>query len=60
VLNVSLIIGIFIPGIVFGGYKAEDPMTSEDISWGKRHTFNVLVVEAVMAFLCYIPNMFVH
>lgn len=57
VLNVSLIIGIFIPGIVFGGYKVEDPMTEEDITEGKRHTFNVMLVEAVMAFLCYLPNM---
>lgn len=27
ILNVSLIIGIFIPGLLFQGYKLEDPPT---------------------------------
>ena len=42
VLNVSLIIGIFIPGIVFGKYET-DKMNPANIEEGKNHTFNLML-----------------
>ena len=53
VLNVSLIAGIFIPGIVFGKYV---PSTDLDNSVGRDHTFKLMMVEFVMALICLVPN----
>jgi FLVCR family feline leukemia virus subgroup C receptor-related protein len=55
VLNVSLILGIFIPGIVFGDYKPdmENPASVQE---GKDLTFKLMWVEVVMAACCYLPN----
>jgi FLVCR family feline leukemia virus subgroup C receptor-related protein len=55
VLNVSLIIGIFIPGIVFGSYNVK-PVTEESIARGKELTFDLMVVETILAAICYLPN----
>lgn len=49
VLNVSLILGIFIPKIVFGSY---DPM-QDGFEKGRELTFNVMLVEAIMGVFCY-------
>lgn len=55
VLNVSLVIGILIPGFVFNGYKPDegDP---ENIEKGKKITFNLMFIEALIAIICLIPN----
>lgn len=55
VLNVSLVIGILIPGFVFNGYKpdAADPANIEK---GKSITFRLMLIEAIMAVVCLLPN----
>ena len=56
VLNVSLIVGILIPGFVFKGYAPDehDPVNLEQ---GKQVTFRLMVIEAIMAAVCFLPNM---
>ena len=54
VLNVSLIIGIFIPGIVFGKYDIDQ---DEDKSIGRSHTFDLMFVEFILGVICLVPNM---
>lgn len=56
VVNVSLIIGILIPGVMFSSYHA----TEETIQQGKDLTFNLMLVEAIMGYLCFIPNIFLQ
>lgn len=51
VLNVSLVLGLLIPGIFFTGYKP----TPNDLK-GKQITFKLLMIEAIIAVLCLIPN----
>jgi hypothetical protein len=43
VLNVSLILGIFVPGIVFGDYKP-DTSNPENIQEGKDLAFQTMLV----------------
>ena len=54
VVNVSLIIGIIIPGVMFSNYHA----TPESIEQGKKLTFNLMLVEAIMGYICFLPNIF--
>lgn len=55
VLNVSLVIGILIPGFVFNGYKpvADDP---DNLEQGKKVTFRLMLIEALITVVCLIPN----
>ena len=55
VLNVSLVIGILIPGFVFNGYKP-DPKDAANIQRGKNVTFRLMMIEAIIAVVCLIPN----
>jgi len=55
IMNISLIVGIFIPGIVFGGYNVEHT-SEENVEEGKKLTFNLMVVETILAIVCYVPN----
>ena len=55
VVNVSLIIGILIPGIMFSGYHAEENNPT-NIEQGKSLTFKLMLVESIMGLLCFIPN----
>ena len=52
----SLVIGIFIPGIVFGKYEL-DPVTDEKIVQGRKNTFDLMLVEFVIALICLVPNL---
>lgn len=52
VLNVSLIIGVLIPGFFFKGYEPHPSNYNE----GKDLTFNLMLFEAIMALICFIPN----
>lgn len=54
VVNVSLIVGILIPGVMFRNYHA----TPETIDDGKALTFKLMLVEAIMGYLCFLPNIF--
>lgn len=56
VLNVSLIIGILIPGFVFKGY-APDESDPENLAEGRHTTFKLMMVETIMAAVCFLPNM---
>lgn len=55
ILNVSLIIGIFIPGLVYGDYKP-DVSNPQSIEEGRDVTFKVMLVELIMGIFCYVPN----
>lgn len=55
VLNISLIIGLFIPSLVFGSYDVAID-TVENHDKGRQLTFDLMLVETIMAALCYIPN----
>jgi FLVCR family feline leukemia virus subgroup C receptor-related protein len=55
VLNVSLVLGIFIPGIIFGDYKP-DPNDPESLKEGERLAFQTMLVEAIMGYVCYTFN----
>lgn len=54
IVNVSLIIGILIPGVMFRDYHAEE----STIQQGKSLTFKLMLVEAIMGYICFIPNIF--
>ena len=57
VLNVSLIIGVIIPTVVFGSYK---PVTHEDgnnYEEGKKLTFELMLLHAVMGYIFYGANL---
>jgi MFS transporter, FLVCR family, feline leukemia virus subgroup C receptor-related protein len=54
ILNVSLIIGIFIPGMVFGKYDMDGDVDKEV---GRGHTFDLMFVEFILAILCLVPNL---
>lgn len=56
VLNVSLVIGILIPGIFFKGYKP-DPDNPKNISEGKDLTYYLMLAEFIIADICLIPNL---
>lgn len=53
VINVSLIIGMIIPGLVFTGYEP----TSTNLEEGKDLTFKLMLIEAILGYICFIPNM---
>lgn len=55
ILNVSLVLGIFVPAIVFGDYRPDlsDP---ENVQEGKDLAFQTMLVEAVMGYVCYTIN----
>lgn len=55
VLNVSLVIGILIPGFFYHGYSPDDKDPSS-LQKGKDITFRLMLVETIMALLCFIPN----
>ena len=55
VLNVSLVVGILIPGFVFKGY-APDTLDPKNIEQGKQVTFRLMAIEAILAALCFLPN----
>ena len=59
VLNVSLIIGLLIPGVVFGKYtwNPEDP---DIVQQGRDKTFTLMLVEFIMALACFVPNLFLQ
>ena len=52
ILNVSLIIGIFIPGLVFGDYK---PIEGEPSTYaeGRDLTFKLMLVEVILGVICF-------
>ncbi len=52
VLNISLILGIFVPGIVFGDYKPD----ANNLEEGKTLAFQTMLVEAIMGYVCYLVN----
>ena len=56
VLNVSLVVGILIPGFVFHGYHPDilDPVS---IQKGKDITWKLMMIETVLALLCIVPNL---
>ena len=56
VLNVSLIIGLFIPGLVFGKYEL-NPVTDEKLEAGRQNTFDLMMIEFILAIVCLAPNM---
>ena len=56
ILNVSLIIGLFIPGIVFGKYNV-NPKTDEVIQEGKDKTFDLMLTEFIIGIICLVPNL---
>ena len=55
IVNVSLIIGVLIPGLIFSGYKInfDDPSTLEH---GKDLTFKLMMIEAILGLVCFVPN----
>ena len=57
VLNVSLVIGILIPGFVFNGYHPDtkDPVNIEK---GRDITFKLMLIQTILALICFIPNIF--
>lgn len=55
VLNVSLIIGMLIPGLFFRGY---DPDGEGSIEKGKDRTFELMLFEIFMGLACLVPNIF--
>lgn len=55
VLNVSLIIGLFIPGLVFGKYDIS-PVDDEKIRVGKDKSFDLMMIEFILAIICLVPN----
>jgi hypothetical protein len=52
IVNVSLIIGILIPGIMFRNYSTDSP-TQE----GRDLAFKLMLTEAIMCYICLVPNM---
>ena len=56
VLNVSLVVGILIPGFVFKGY-APDEEDPGNIEHGKSVTFRLMAIETIMAAICFLPNL---
>ena len=52
VVNVSLIIGILIPGIMFRNYHADVGTADE----GKSLTFKLMLSEAIMGYICFLLN----
>ena len=52
VVNVSLIIGILIPGVLFKNYEFKD----ENIESGKKLSFLLMALETALAVLCFVPN----
>lgn len=55
IVNVSLIIGVLIPGLIFSGYhiNLDDPSTIEH---GKNLTFKLMMIEAILGVICFLPN----
>lgn len=56
IVNVSLIIGILIPGLVFAGYHI-NPDDPESLEQGKNLTFKLMLIEAIIGYICFVPNM---
>lgn len=52
VVNVSLIIGILIPGVLFKNYQFNE----EHIESGKNLAFKLMMMEAILAAICFLPN----
>lgn len=59
VLNVSLVIGILIPGIFFHNF-APDVLKPETITEGRNRTWKLMLVETILAILCFLPNIFLQ
>jgi len=58
VLNVSLIIGVIIPTVVFGSYKPEKSIDgSDNYEIGKNLTFDLMLLHAIMGYICYGLNL---
>ena len=55
ILNCSLVLGIFVPGIVFGDYKP-DASNPENMAEGRQLAFKTMLVEAIMGYACYLLN----
>ena len=56
IVNVSLVLGVLVPGLVFAGYhvKGNDPGS---IAHGRQLTFKLMLIEAILGFICFVPNM---
>lgn len=52
ILNVSLIAGILIPGIIFSGYQ----VFPDTIDEGRQLSFKLMWIEAAIAIVCFLPN----
>lgn len=55
IVNVSLIVGVLIPGLMFSSYKLniDDPSSIEH---GKDLTFKLMMIEAILGVVCFVPN----